>query len=300
MGNENHIRTLGDYSKPSHEGYRNTIELPLRDRNAKESWALLKDLAIYDNKIWNDPRDFTKPVKAISLPQDVPSTSDRCLFELENQVQSLMEAHLAPMQPAQVNKITTSCEVCSGPHDTQYCMEDPKQDFVDYASSRTDGTGSRHYQMKLEKELIDFDAHQEKRLSSLRTQIEQQQDDMISKINLLWKAISKKLDDAPIRETAGNPAAQMNFTSTKDTTREELRSKGIKSPSKLLSLKYFSWSSLAEQNRNPSSLKHVHFINSIVILKKEDKAEEEGNVKTSKSEYEDHEMTVESEEEFED
>ncbi|GJV25293.1 zinc finger, CCHC-type containing protein [Tanacetum coccineum] len=29
MGDENPIRTLGDYSKPSHEGYRNTIELPL-------------------------------------------------------------------------------------------------------------------------------------------------------------------------------------------------------------------------------------------------------------------------------
>ncbi|GJR45815.1 hypothetical protein Tco_1313918 [Tanacetum coccineum] len=28
MGDENPIRTLGDYSKPSHEVYRNTIELP--------------------------------------------------------------------------------------------------------------------------------------------------------------------------------------------------------------------------------------------------------------------------------
>ncbi|GJT63534.1 zinc finger, CCHC-type containing protein [Tanacetum coccineum] len=28
MGDENPIRTLGDYSKPNHEGYRNTIELP--------------------------------------------------------------------------------------------------------------------------------------------------------------------------------------------------------------------------------------------------------------------------------
>ncbi|GJS56147.1 hypothetical protein Tco_0629509 [Tanacetum coccineum] len=28
MGDENPIHTLGDYSKPSHEGYRNTIELP--------------------------------------------------------------------------------------------------------------------------------------------------------------------------------------------------------------------------------------------------------------------------------
>ncbi|GKA59720.1 hypothetical protein Tco_0759033 [Tanacetum coccineum] len=29
MGDVNPIRTLGDYSKPSHEGYRNTIELPV-------------------------------------------------------------------------------------------------------------------------------------------------------------------------------------------------------------------------------------------------------------------------------
>ncbi|GJR44364.1 MAK10-like protein [Tanacetum coccineum] len=110
----------------------------LRDQNAKESWALLEDLALYDNKSWNDPRDFAKPVKAITLPQDVSSTSDRRLIELENQVQSLMEAHLAPMQPTQVNKITTSCEICSGPHDTQYSMEDPEQAFVEYASLRTD------------------------------------------------------------------------------------------------------------------------------------------------------------------
>ncbi|GJS25179.1 zinc finger, CCHC-type containing protein [Tanacetum coccineum] len=48
----------------------------LRDHNAEESWALLEDLALYDNESWNDPRDFAKPVKAITLPQDVPSTSD--------------------------------------------------------------------------------------------------------------------------------------------------------------------------------------------------------------------------------
>ncbi|GKE82103.1 hypothetical protein Tco_1552103 [Tanacetum coccineum] len=43
-----------------------------------------KDLALYDNKNWNDPRDFAKPGKAIALPQDVPSTSDRRRIELEN------------------------------------------------------------------------------------------------------------------------------------------------------------------------------------------------------------------------
>ncbi|GJR45613.1 hypothetical protein Tco_1313716 [Tanacetum coccineum] len=181
-----------------------------------------------------------------------------------------MEAHLALTQPTLVNKITTSCEICSGPYDTQYCMEDPEQAFVDYANE----TGSR-YQTKFEKALIDFDSHQEKRLSNLRTLLGQQQDDMIR-----------------------NLVAQMNFTSTNNPTREELRGKGIKSPSKLLSLKYPSQTSLAKQNRNPLSPKRVHFVNSIVILNKEDETKEEGNVKTNTTECEDHEMIVESEEEF--
>nr|GEW65192.1 ribonuclease H-like domain-containing protein [Tanacetum cinerariifolium] len=104
----------------------------------EKSW---EDLALYDNESWNDPRDFSKPVKAIALPQDVPSTSERRLIVLENQVQRLMEAHLAQMQPTQVNKVTTSCDICSGPYDTQYCMEDPEQAFVEYASSLTDEAG---------------------------------------------------------------------------------------------------------------------------------------------------------------
>ncbi|GJY28022.1 MAK10-like protein [Tanacetum coccineum] len=207
MGDENPIRTLRDYSKPSHEGYRNTIELPignnmvplrsdtirlvqngclfhelrsedpnqhLKDflklvdsldlngsitiwedlttcflaqffppgRTAKlrndilmfqqhhgeslsEAWTRFKDLlqkfphygvdlwlqdlALYDNESWNDPRDFAKLVREIALPQDVP--------------------------------ITTPCEICSGAHVTQYCMEDPEQAFVEYASLCTDEAG---------------------------------------------------------------------------------------------------------------------------------------------------------------
>ncbi|GJX20377.1 hypothetical protein Tco_0223054 [Tanacetum coccineum] len=50
----------------------------LRDHNTKESWALLDDLALYDNESWNDPRNFAKPVKAIALPQDVPSLLEVC------------------------------------------------------------------------------------------------------------------------------------------------------------------------------------------------------------------------------
>ncbi|GJW84516.1 hypothetical protein Tco_0157661 [Tanacetum coccineum] len=257
MGNANPIRTLRDYSKPSHEGYRNTIELlvgnnvvPLRsdtirlvqnrcsfyglwfedqnqhlkdflklvdsldldgekrertrlltrrtidqsaggklhDRNAKESWALLENLALYDNKSWNDPRDFAKPVKAISLPQDVPSTSDRCLIELENQVQCLMEPHLALTQPTQVNKITTSCDIYSGPYDTQYCMEGPEQAFVEYASSRTNEAG--------EGLVSNFMASQDARLSKFQAGFKQQQSEITNKIDTVLKAITNRIAGA--------------------------------------------------------------------------------------------------------
>ncbi|GKA19081.1 hypothetical protein Tco_0698996 [Tanacetum coccineum] len=87
IGRKTMIQIFYDHVNPA---TRQTIDQAasgkLRDKNTKESWALLEDLALYDNESWNDPRDFAKPVNAISLPQYVPSTSDRCLIELENQV----------------------------------------------------------------------------------------------------------------------------------------------------------------------------------------------------------------------
>ncbi|GKE69220.1 hypothetical protein Tco_1527292, partial [Tanacetum coccineum] len=147
--------------------------------------AILEDLALYDNESWNDPRDFAKPVKAIALPQDVPSTTDRRLIELENQVQCLMEAHLALTQPTQVNKITTPCEIYSGSHDTQCCMENPKQAFVEYASSRTDET---------------VDA----RLSKFEADFKQQQSEMTNKINTVLKAITDRIAGTLPSDTVKN------------------------------------------------------------------------------------------------
>nr|GEX18285.1 MAK10-like protein [Tanacetum cinerariifolium] len=95
--------------------------------------------------------EFAKLVNSISLPQNVPSTSDCCLIELENQVQRLMEAHLVTMQPTQVNKINSSCKICSGPYDTQYCLKNPEQAFVEYASSRIDEARGKWYTFKPEQ-----------------------------------------------------------------------------------------------------------------------------------------------------
>ncbi|GJV67684.1 MAK10-like protein [Tanacetum coccineum] len=192
MGDENPIRTLGDNSKPSHEGYRNTIELPagnnvvpllsdtirrtidqsagdkLRDLNAEESWELLEDLALYDNESWNDPRDFAKLVKAIALPQDVP-----------------------------INKITTSCEIYSGPHDTQYCMKDLEQAFVKYASSHTEEAG--------EGLVSEFMASQEARLSKFEADFKRQQGEMTKKIDTVLKAITDRIAGMLPSDKVKNP-----------------------------------------------------------------------------------------------
>ncbi|GJX82771.1 hypothetical protein Tco_0332252 [Tanacetum coccineum] len=177
----------------------------LRDRNTKESWALLEDLALYDYESWNDSKDFAKPVKAISLPQDDPSTSDCRLIELENQVQRLMEAHLALMQPTQVNKITSSCEICSGPHDTQLCMENPEQAFVEYASSRTnEARGFVSY----------FMASQDARLSKFKADFKQQQSEMTNKINTVLKAITYRMVGALPSNTVKNPKLNVNTTTS--------------------------------------------------------------------------------------
>nr|GEU86343.1 zinc finger, CCHC-type [Tanacetum cinerariifolium] len=76
--NENPIRTLADYSRPSHEGYQNTIELPegnnvvplrsdtiravnyaaggrLGETSAEKAWSTNEELAQYEEEGWNDP-----------------------------------------------------------------------------------------------------------------------------------------------------------------------------------------------------------------------------------------------------
>ncbi|GJS02525.1 hypothetical protein Tco_0319033 [Tanacetum coccineum] len=203
----------------------------LRDRNAEESWTLLEDLPLYDNKSWNDPRDFAKPVKVISLPQDIPSTSDRHIIKIENQVQRLMEAHLALKQPIQVNKITSSCEICSGPHDTQYYMENPEQAFVDYTSSCTDNAGGKWYTFKPEQTiLVTPTIHHGKvtrtldaRLSKFKAEFKNQQSEMTNKIDTVLKAITNRMAGALPRNTVKNPKLNANPTSPVLSAQEDER-----------------------------------------------------------------------------
>ncbi|GKC91982.1 ribonuclease H-like domain-containing protein [Tanacetum coccineum] len=74
MGDENPIRTLGDYSKPSHEGYRNTIELPVGNNVVplrSDTIRLVQNGCSFHGLRSEDPnqhlKDFLKLVDSLDL-----------------------------------------------------------------------------------------------------------------------------------------------------------------------------------------------------------------------------------------
>ncbi|GJY19360.1 hypothetical protein Tco_0390851 [Tanacetum coccineum] len=170
----------------------------LRDLNAKESWALLEDLALYDNESWNDLRDFAKPVKAIALPQDVPSTSDRRLIELKTQVQRLMEAHLALTQPTQVNKSLLHVRSVVVPMILSIAWKTLNKPLL-----------NTHPRISMKREVSglvsNFMASQDARLSKFKADFKQQQIEMTNKIDIVLKAITDRIAGTLPSNTVKNP-----------------------------------------------------------------------------------------------
>ncbi|GJV94607.1 hypothetical protein Tco_1546184 [Tanacetum coccineum] len=117
-----------------------------------------------------------------------------------------MEAYIAPIQPTQVNKITSSCEICSGPHDTQYCMENPEQAFVEYASSRTDEAGGKWYTFKPEKNNLG-DTY------NLSWKSHPNLSEMTNKIDTVLKALTDRIAGALPSDTVKNLKLNVNSTS---------------------------------------------------------------------------------------
>ncbi|GKF39776.1 hypothetical protein Tco_0119837 [Tanacetum coccineum] len=95
MGDENPIRTLGDYSKPSHEGYRNTIELlvgnnvvPLRS----DTIQLVQNGCSFHELRSEDPnrhlKDFLKLVDSLDLDGANKERTRLCLFQFSLRAQA--------------------------------------------------------------------------------------------------------------------------------------------------------------------------------------------------------------------
>ncbi|GJY12167.1 zinc finger, CCHC-type containing protein [Tanacetum coccineum] len=83
MGDANPIRTLRDYSKPSHEGYRNTIELPVGNNVVplrSDTIRLVQNESSFHGLRSEDPnqhlKDFLKLVDSLDLGGSITTWGD--------------------------------------------------------------------------------------------------------------------------------------------------------------------------------------------------------------------------------
>ncbi|GKA57930.1 zinc finger, CCHC-type containing protein [Tanacetum coccineum] len=100
MGDKNHIRAQGDYSKPSHEGYRNTIELPERNNVVplqSDTIRLVQNECSFHGFWSEDPnqhlRDFFKLVDSFDLDGENRERTRLRLFQfsLRDQASNWLE-----------------------------------------------------------------------------------------------------------------------------------------------------------------------------------------------------------------
>ncbi|GJZ01788.1 zinc finger, CCHC-type containing protein [Tanacetum coccineum] len=83
MGDENHIRTLGDYSRPSHEGYKNTTKLPIGNNMVplrSDTIRLVQNGCSFHRLRSEDPnqhlRDFLKLMDLLNLDGSITTWED--------------------------------------------------------------------------------------------------------------------------------------------------------------------------------------------------------------------------------
>ncbi|GKA49853.1 hypothetical protein Tco_0742926 [Tanacetum coccineum] len=138
MGDENSNRpcTLGDCSRPSHEGYRNAIELPkgakkgidyasggrLIKPRPDEAWAAIERLAQYEDKGWIDA--FIPD--EVSLNYENPNIK-QLLGIIESKFDTLMKDAISLMGKSEsIFRLTTN-EMYRPP-------SEPSQEFMEFSS----------------------------------------------------------------------------------------------------------------------------------------------------------------------
>ncbi|GJU30359.1 zinc finger, CCHC-type containing protein [Tanacetum coccineum] len=100
MGDENPISTLGDYSKPSHEGYMNTIKLLVRNNVVplpSDTIRLVQNECSFNRLRSEDPnqhlKDFLKLVDSLDLDGENKERTRLRLFQfsLRDQASNWLE-----------------------------------------------------------------------------------------------------------------------------------------------------------------------------------------------------------------
>nr|GEU44051.1 zinc finger, CCHC-type [Tanacetum cinerariifolium] len=177
MGDKNPIRTLGDYFKPRHEGYKNTIEL-LEENNVvplrSDTIRLVQNGCSFHGLRSEDPNQhlkyFLKLVDSLDLNGDKRERTRLCLFQF-----SLRDQASNWLKRLPAGSIST--------------LEDLTTRLVS-----------------------NFMAFQDARLSKFEADFKQQQSEMTKKIDTVLKAITDRIIGALPSNTVKNLNLNVNYT----------------------------------------------------------------------------------------
>ncbi|GJV43644.1 hypothetical protein Tco_1428180 [Tanacetum coccineum] len=112
MENENPIRTLGDYSRPSHEGYRNTIELPYGNNvvppRSDTIWLVQNGCSFHGLRS-EDPnqhlKDFLKLVESLDLDVANRERTRLRLFQFSLRIKLAISLNVFQQDPSLLGRI---------------------------------------------------------------------------------------------------------------------------------------------------------------------------------------------------
>nr|GEV91835.1 retrotransposon Orf1 [Tanacetum cinerariifolium] len=186
-GEGNPIRTLGDYSKPSYEGYRNTIELPVGNKVVplrSDTIQLVQNGCSFHGLRFEDPnqhlKDFLKLVDLLDLDCENKERTRLHLFQFSLRDQASNWLELVPMILSIAGKIPSKLLLNTHPR-------------VPMKRELSEGLVSN------------FMASQDVRLSKFEADFKQQQSEMTNKINKVLKAITDRIAGALPSDTVRNP-----------------------------------------------------------------------------------------------
>ncbi|GKA96943.1 hypothetical protein Tco_0824837 [Tanacetum coccineum] len=123
MGDKNPPRTLGDYSRPSHEGYQNTIELP--DGNnvvplRSDTIRLVQNGCAFHGLRSEDPnqhlKDFLKLVDSLDLMLKIRKGCNCVYFTFPFAIKLAIGLNVFPRDPSPLGRISLPVSFLSFSH----------------------------------------------------------------------------------------------------------------------------------------------------------------------------------------
>ncbi|GKC03581.1 zf-CCHC domain-containing protein [Tanacetum coccineum] len=215
MGDKNHIRTLGAYSRPSHEGYQNTIELP--DGNnvvplRSDIIRLVQNGYSFHGRRFEDPnqhlKDFLKLIDSLDL--DVANSEGRCVyfnFPFAIKLAIGLNVFLQdPSPPGRILLLAYVKAVSSDPH-LRNLNGPPRQDSFTFSKRVRPDPQSQALEISFEARVRDYMAAHTERIESDFQPIQQNPETKLDEVI----PFEKQSDDLKKRLAKNNEAKMVIY-----------------------------------------------------------------------------------------